>query len=45
MANLLNQLDDAFAGVTAKTCADLNKKVREIEDRFWEDDAVLYDQD
>lgn len=42
MANLLNQLDDAFAGVTAKTCAGLTKKVREVEDRFWKEDAVLY---
>ena len=42
--NLLNQLDDAFAGVTAKTCAGLTKKIREIEDRFWEEDAVLYGQ-
>ena len=44
MANLLNQLDDAFAGVTAKTCTGLTKKVREIEDRFWEEDAVLCGQ-
>ena len=44
MANLLNQLDDAFAGVTAKTCAGLTKKVREVEDRFWKEDAVLYGQ-
>ena len=43
MANLLNQLDDAFAGVTAKTCAGLTKKVREVEDTFWKEDAVLYD--
>ena len=44
MANLLNQLDDAFAGVTAKTCVGLAKKVREVEDRFWKEDAVLYGQ-
>ena len=44
MANLLNQLDDAFAGVTAKTCTGLTKKVREVEDRFWKEDAVLYGQ-
>jgi hypothetical protein len=44
MANLLNQLDDAFTGVTAKTCAGLNKKIRNIEDKFWEEDAVLYGQ-
>lgn len=44
MANLLNQLDAAFADVTAKTCAGLTKKVREVEDRFWKEDAVLYGQ-
>ena len=44
MANLLTQLDDAFACVTAKTCAGLIKKVRDVEDRFWKEDAVLYGQ-
>ena len=36
--------DDAFADVTAKICAGLTKKVREIEDKFWAEDAVLYGQ-
>jgi len=44
MANLLIQLDGAFACVTAKTCAGLILKIRELEDRFWDEDAVLYDQ-
>jgi len=45
MANLLIQLDDAFACVTSKTCLGLEKKIREVEDRFWEEDAVLYGQE
>lgn len=44
MANLLIQLDDAFTGVTSKTCVGLEKKIREVEDRFWKEDAVLYGQ-
>ena len=42
MVNLLNQLDNAFDTVTGKTCAGLMMKVREVEDRFWKDDALLY---
>ncbi len=45
MANSLIQLDDAFACVTSKTCLGLEKKNREVEDRFWEEDAVLYGQE
>ena len=42
MANLIVQLEDAFGGVTAKTCSGLIKKIREIEDQFWKDDVLLY---
>lgn len=43
MANLLAQLEDAFSGVSAKTCSGLIKKVRKVEDRFWEEDVLLDD--
>jgi transposase len=39
MAQLLEQLDDAFDKVTAKTCAGLIKKVQQIEDKFWMEDV------
>ena len=42
MANLIAQLEDAFNGVSDKTCSGLIKKVREIEDEFWREDALLY---
>lgn len=41
MANLLLQLDSAFASVTDKTCQGLIKKTRELEDEFWNSDAKL----
>ncbi len=41
MANLVLQLDSAFASVTAQTCKGLIRKIREIEDNFWECDAKL----
>jgi len=44
MANLLSQLDDAFDAVTTSTCNGLMTKIRNIEDTFWQDDAVLYGQ-
>ncbi len=44
MANLLNQLDGAFNAVTTKTCTGLMVKIRNVEDRFWQDDTVLYGQ-
>ncbi|MDP3704940.1 MAG: hypothetical protein Q8R24_03395 [Legionellaceae bacterium] len=39
MANLLLQLDAAFASVTEKTCTELIKKIRLVEDDFWASDA------
>ena len=41
MAHLLEQLDDAFDSVTEETCAGLIKKVREVEDKYWREDARL----
>jgi transposase len=41
MAHLLEQLDDAFGSVTEETCAGLIKKVREVEDKYWREDARL----
>ena len=41
MENRLSQLDNAFKKVTAKTCQGIIKKVRKIEDRFWEEDALM----
>jgi transposase len=41
MANLLLQLDTAFASVTTQTCKGLIKKIRQIEDDFWTSDAEL----
>ena len=41
MANLLMQLDAAFDSVTKQTCEGLIKKIRLIEDGFWESDAKL----
>jgi transposase len=44
MANLLNQLDGAFNAVTTKVCTGLMVKIRNVEDKFWQDDTVLYGQ-
>ncbi|MBL0702128.1 MAG: transposase [Desulfosarcina sp.] len=41
MNNLILQLESAFDRVTAKTCAGLIKKIRDIEDTFWRDDDAL----
>ena len=41
MANLNVQLEKAFAKVTGITCQKIIKRVRKVEDKFWEDDAIL----
>lgn len=41
MDNLLEQLDKGFEKVTASTCQSIIKRVREIEDKFWKEDALL----
>ncbi len=44
MNNLIGQLESAFDKVSAKTCAGLIRKIREVEDAFWRDDAALDEQ-
>ncbi len=44
MANLVIQLEEAFGSVTAETCSGLIKKIYKLENKFWEDDALLDDQ-
>jgi hypothetical protein len=39
MAHLLEQLDEAFDSVPEETCTGLIKKVREVEDNYWREDA------
>ena len=41
MAQLLEQLDDAFGSVTEETCAGLLKKVRAVEEPDWREEARL----
>ena len=45
MKNLEIQLENAFSKVTAETCLKMIKKIRLIEDRFWNDDALLEEKD
>jgi transposase len=42
MANLMVQIEQAFDEVTPKTCAGLIKKVRQVENVFWQEDSMLY---
>ncbi len=42
--NLIKQLDCGFDKVTAKTCAEIIKKVRKIEDEFWKADIKMDEQ-
>lgn len=42
MANLMVQIEQAFDEVTQKTCMGLIKKIRQVEDVFWEEDSKLY---
>jgi transposase len=44
MNNLIQQLESAFGKVSAKTCAGLIRKTRDIEDTFWRDDAAFDEQ-
>jgi len=39
--NLIKQLDCGFNKVTAKTCEEIIKKVRKIEDKFWKEDIKM----
>ncbi len=44
MTNLMLQLESAFEKVTKKTCQKIIKKIRAVEDTFWEDDERLEDE-
>jgi len=39
LENLRIQLDTAFEKVTAQTCKKIIEKIRNIEDKFWKEDA------
>ncbi|SEH06230.1 Uncharacterised protein [Candidatus Venteria ishoeyi] len=39
--NLMTQLENGFEKVTMETCQKIIKKVRDIEDAFWVEDAKL----
>jgi transposase len=41
MKNLQTQVELAFVKVTAHTCTEIIKKVKKLEDKFWDDDAIL----
>ena len=41
LENLKRQLNHAFDKITAVTCQRIIKKVRSVEERFWEEDARL----
>lgn len=41
MENLEKQLEEAFSKVTAETCAKIIKKIRQAEDKFWDEDAKI----
>lgn len=45
MNNLIEQLEDGFGRVTAKTCEEIIKKVRKIEDDFWIEDMKMDDDE
>ena len=45
MKNLFEQLDAGFAKVTDKTCAEIIKNVRKIEDDFWTEDLQFDEQE
>lgn len=44
MSNLEVQLAGAFDKVTEKTCGKIMKKIRDVEDKFWEEDVLLEKQ-
>jgi transposase len=41
MENLYKQLEKAFDKVTSSTCQKIIKKIRKVEDDFWEEDAKM----
>ena len=45
MKNLIKQLEVGFEKVTGKTCTEIIKKVRDIEDSFWTEDILSEEQE
>ena len=45
MKNLIKQLEAGFEKVTEKTCAEIIKEVRKIEDDFWTEDILSDEQE
>ena len=43
MAGLVKELEIGFQQVTSKTCSGLIRRLRKVEDCFWNDDAALDD--
>ena len=41
MKNLELQLKNAFLKITQTTCQKIIKKIRKVEDKFWDDDKKL----
>ncbi len=41
MANLEKQLENAFSNVTEETCSKIIIKIKNVEDKFWDEDAKL----
>ena len=41
MQNLENQLEEAFNKVTSETCNKIIRKIRQVKDKFWEEDAKM----
>lgn len=44
MDNLAIQLEKSFNKVTEKTCSKIIKQIRDIEDKFWNEDALMEEQ-
>ena len=44
MSNLEIQLEKAFDKVTKDTCRKVVKRVREVENKFWQEDAMMDEQ-
>jgi transposase len=41
MKNLENQLEEAFKNVISETCEKIIKRIRKVEDKFWDEDAKM----
>jgi hypothetical protein len=45
MKNLIKQLEVGFEKVKGKTCTEIIKKVKDIEDSFWTEDILSEEQE